>query len=311
MRLNKEMRVLLVKNNLKAFHFVFTRLIILFLLLLIIFSSEIVLPLKILSIVSYYVIFSFLGMAGISHELLHNTLFKKSVWNKIFFRTYSILSLSNYSFYEFTHWEHHKSPLLENDPKDLFKGRLSLKNFILWITFDVVSLKNRFRILFLNAIGIIPNKKIYSQILTQPDGIHIVRRIRRAAQFILFTHALICIFVIWINKPEMVFFITLAPFILTFFNKILAIAQHYGLEYNEDLFYSCRTAVLPNWLSYLYGNMNYHTEHHLFPGIPAYNLPLAHKHLYSSKDVEFHNLSIGFIGLLKDLKTHGLFSKSV
>jgi fatty acid desaturase len=53
--------------------------------------------------------------------------------------------------------------------------------------------------------------------------------------------------------------------------------QHIGLvdEY-PDFRVCCRTFELNPVLRFLYWNMNYHTEHHMFAGVPCYNLRRLH-----------------------------------
>jgi len=53
------------------------------------------------------------------------------------------------------------------------------------------------------------------------------------------------------------------------FEHSLAAPDAAGLE--------ARTVTSNRWLSLLNVNMNYHVEHHLFPGVPWYNLPRLHR----------------------------------
>ena len=54
--------------------------------------------------------------------------------------------------------------------------------------------------------------------------------------------------------------------------------QHAGLAENaKDHRKSTRTVILNHFFSFLYSNMEYHIEHHIFPKIPFYNLKKLHK----------------------------------
>lgn len=49
--------------------------------------------------------------------------------------------------------------------------------------------------------------------------------------------------------------------------------QHSGLADNtKDHRKSTRTVILNPFISFLYSNMEYHIEHHIFPKIPCHNL---------------------------------------
>jgi len=157
---NKLIRNLQKKNNFKAVNYTLTR--ILFHILLSISIYFLIQSnyffLTTLLLVLHFSSFSFMGLAGIGHELLHNTVFSNKTHNQIFYKVFCILTYNNYSFFEFTHWEHHKHSLSKNDPKDLFKGKINIFHLILLLTFDFKSFYRRVRILILNSIGIIPGK---------------------------------------------------------------------------------------------------------------------------------------------------------
>ena len=61
---------------------------------------------------------------------------------------------------------------------------------------------------------------------------------------------------------------------------LFALSQHVGLAVNvNDHRLNTRTIILGPLLSYLYLNMNYHLEHHLYPAVPYYHLPRLCKEL--------------------------------
>ncbi|HEX4916915.1 MAG TPA: fatty acid desaturase, partial [Limnobacter sp.] len=68
--------------------------------------------------------------------------------------------------------------------------------------------------------------------------------------------------------------VTCAAFVCTLPNRVLAKLQHASLARNQsDLRQSTRSVLLARPLALLYWNMNYHTEHHLHPSVPYFNLP--------------------------------------
>jgi fatty acid desaturase len=304
---NKLIRNLSKKNNLKAINFTLTRILFHILLSISIYFilQSNFLFLTILLLVLHFSSFSFMGLAGISHELLHNTVFSKKIYNQTFYKVFCILTYNNYSYFELTHWEHHKNPLSENDPKDLFKGKIDFFNLFLFLTFDFKTFFRRVRILFLNSIGIIPVK--ISKELFIKGSIN-QKKITQSARVILLYHIISSLMFIYFGVYEFIFLLTLAPFTITFFNKLLAISQHYGLPESSNDLISCRTILLNPFLSYFYANMNYHVEHHLYPGVPLYNLKKVH-HLIA-KEYDYPNLSKGIFGVIIDLKKKGLFSKN-
>jgi len=73
-------------------------------------------------------------------------------------------------------------------------------------------------------------------------------------------------------------FIALPRFYGGFLHFTQAITQHIGLA--EDVFdhrQNARTVLMNPVFSFLYSNMNYHVEHHMYPMVPFYRLPELHK----------------------------------
>ena len=59
---------------------------------------------------------------------------------------------------------------------------------------------------------------------------------------------------------------------------IYGYTQHAGLAENVlDHRLNCRTVYMNIINRYLYWNMNYHVEHHMFPLVPYHNLPKLHE----------------------------------
>lgn len=283
------------KSNLSAFKHILIRLFIQILLLFTcIYFIDINIIFFLLFSILYFFCFSFFGMAGISHELLHNNVFVQKKLNNFFFKFFMILTFNNYGYFMFTHWAHHKNTLQDDDPKDLFKGELSKRQLFFWIFLDFPAFMNRIKILTKNSFGIMP----------QNTPVEKRESIKFSARVVLLTQGLLLILFLKFNLFSFIFFLTLAPFTFTFFNKILAINQHYKLNNLEcdkdDHAFNSRTIILNKYVSFLYANMNYHIEHHYFPAIPFYNLPRAHRLVYDN--LEYNNLEVGLIESFKRLK---------
>ena len=59
---------------------------------------------------------------------------------------------------------------------------------------------------------------------------------------------------------------------------LFGLTQHTGLQEDiKDHRYSTRTVKLNPIFSFLYWQMEYHIEHHMFPNVPSYNLPKLHE----------------------------------
>jgi MocE subfamily Rieske [2Fe-2S] domain protein len=72
---------------------------------------------------------------------------------------------------------------------------------------------------------------------------------------------------------------------------IYGYTQHAGLAENVlDHRLNCRTVYMNRIHRFLYWNMNYHVEHHMFPLVPYHNLPLLHEIVKADMPKPYRNL---------------------
>ena len=69
--------------------------------------------------------------------------------------------------------------------------------------------------------------------------------------------------------------LTLPSYIANWLSYFVGLTQHCGLtEATTDFRKNTRSIRLPKFVEFLYWHMNWHTEHHMYAGVPCYNLPL-------------------------------------
>ena len=221
---------------------------------------------------------TFLGWAGAGHEYFHSTAFTHNGLNRFLFRLFSCATWSNWGWFETSHQLHHKYTLHILDPEGPQKNGFNLQR-ILWLTLiDVPTLFRRFRILFLNVFGKVPiqNKEL-SIVLREKSKF--IRRIRIGAISVFLFQGILFLL---ISQFSLVLAVVTAisPFTFTLINKIVEINQHFLMKQHVNNFQqNSRTTRFNPFIEYLYSNMNFHSEHHMFPGVPYYNLPKLNKHL--------------------------------
>ena len=68
------------------------------------------------------------------------------------------------------------------------------------------------------------------------------------------------------------------PFIANWLTYFVGLPMHCGLRDNVPDFRKCvRSITLPRFVEFLYWHMNWHTEHHMYAGVPCYNLGKLHR----------------------------------
>ena len=71
--------------------------------------------------------------------------------------------------------------------------------------------------------------------------------------------------------------ITASAFIANWGSYAVSMPQHCGLKANDPDFRKCARSITLNPLAeFLYWRMNWHIEHHMFAGVPCYNLKKLH-----------------------------------
>ncbi len=249
---------------------------------------------------------SFLGWAGIGHELFHRLVFTARWPNVVLFRLFSILTWSNYGYFEVTHPQHHRSPLGDKDLEASPQGRLTALGTLALLTVDVGAMWRRLRVLGLNAVGVVPDG-IFATMFA--PGSREVVRLRNGARAVLAGQALIVAACLALGAPYLAVAISLAPFCLTFPNRTLAALQHFNLSADEvrgSYETSTRTVVLDPITAFFYADMNYHLEHHHFPAIPHYNLRAVYETF--KRHSQHRHIEYGYWSGVKLLAREGFFT---
>mgnify|MGYP006207518493 FL=1 len=80
-----------------------------------------------------------------------------------------------------------------------------------------------------------------------------------------------------IGQPILALLISGSPFIANLWRYLVGVPMHCGLKSSDtDFRKSVRTITLDPLSEFLYWHMNWHLEHHMFAGVPCYNLKALH-----------------------------------
>ncbi len=261
---------------------------------------------SLLVLIPHFLTWSFLGWAGIGHELFHRTVFTRRWPNVLLFRLFSILTWSNYGYFEVTHPQHHRTPLGEKDLEASPQERLTWLGTLALLTIDIPAIWRRLRVLALNAAGTIPAGR-FARVFA--PGSREAIQLRNGARAVLAGQALILATCLAWGSPYLALALCLAPFCLTFPNRTLAALQHFNLSPDAgrgSFDASTRTVVLDPITGFFYADMQYHLEHHQFPAIPHYNLREVHA-IFRRQGGHRH-IEHGYWSGLKLLAREGFFT---
>jgi len=233
----------------------------------------------------------FRGIAA--HELAHGSVFRTKILNKIFLYLFSLLSWWDVFDYASSHTYHHRYTLHpEGDREVLLPIKPTIgKTFLLQMfTFNIWTQRGR----TLGGGGLIPTilftirsafgtpgkpdhtkaEWLNSLHADQPDQ-H--RRSIWWARTQLAFHAAVIVFAIVSGQWIWPFLLTFVAFTAGWAVYFCGLPQHCGLRDNVPDFRKCvRSNTLIPILEFLYWRMNWHLEHHMYAGVPCYNLKKLH-----------------------------------
>jgi fatty acid desaturase len=207
------------------------------------------------------------------HEFGHRTAFKTRALNDFFYEVTSFMAMMESYSWRWSHTNHHSRTIhvgydyeiAVTRPADLFK-------IFALETFGLFSVWSEFKKLVRHAFGIMT-----------PVGRDCVPESERGKMIWNSRLYLLVIggFIIWafaIHSFLPLMYIVTPQIYGRPLLQCITLTQHAGLAENLwDHRLSTRTVMLGPVLGFLYLNMQYHIEHHIFPQVPFYNLPKLHE----------------------------------
>ena len=224
-----------------------------------------------------------------AHELGHSTVFKTKILNQIFLYFYSCLGWWNHFDYSASHTYHHRYTLHPDGDREnllpisplvgpFFLVQLLTINLMTQTgrTFSKGGLCSTIYLTYLNALGRVGSLEVpaheWQQALHE-DQPELHKSSILWARFLMLFHSLVVLASIVSGYWSFALIISFSPFIANWCAYALGMTQHCGLKENDNDFRKAARSVKTNPLfEFLYWRMNWHTEHHMFAGVPCYNL---------------------------------------
>jgi len=206
------------------------------------------------------------------HELSHGTAFKSRWINEALYHLCSLMMLREGFFYRWSHSRHHTHTIIVGrDPEIQAPRPPDIWGLLVLDLFQIKSGPILLGRIFHNATGTLTTAGRHFVPETQRANIVWASRLYVG---VLVGVALAC-FSVGSVLPAM--FIILPRFYGYPLYQLLNLTQHTGLaEDVRDHRLSTRTIYMNPVLRFLYIDMNYHLEHHMFPMVPFYRLSEVH-----------------------------------
>jgi len=232
-----------------------------------------------------------------AHELGHGTVFKTKALNTFFLNAICLISWWDHYDYAASHTYHHRyTTHIQADRENVLPLSPSLHP---WLIFQLLTLslflkparnfsKGGFLwTVYLTARTALGKPSGHTDIASQEwlqalhsDQPESFSRSVRWSRVLLAFHSAVLIVALLTGWWVLPLVITLPSYIANIGSYLLGTTQHCGLmQNNSDFRKNTRSIKLHPFLRFLYWHMNWHTEHHMYAGVPCYNLKALAKEL--------------------------------
>lgn len=220
------------------------------------------------------------------HEAGHGTAFKTDWMNNALYEIASFMIMRESTVWRWSHTRHHSDTIIVGrDPEIAVPRPPNLRGIALGF-FNLPIYPKYFRQLWAHAFGrMLPAEKTYIPETEFP-------KIYRKARIHLLIYAVVVGTACVTRSILPLMYVGLVNLYGTWLTVIYGLTQHAGLAENVlDHRLNCRTVYMNPVNRFMYLNMNYHVEHHMFPLVPYHALPQLHEILK-------HDMPVPYSGLL-------------
>jgi len=233
------------------------------------------LPLLFVALFAHGTLGPFLG--GVAcHELSHRTPFRTKFWNDFFVKVFSFISWWDYVWFRPSHVRHHQVTVHHDyDGEVVLPQKFSFKdwqfclNLLAW---NPVGTWNLWKVWIQRALGRVEGDW-YEFVLPETNA-NLRREHRNWARLLVFGHAALVVIFLVTGHWFLIVLFTIGTQYCGWLGFLCGSPQHFGLSPNVSDFRLCCRTYTCSWLpGFLYWNMQYHIEHHMFPAVPFYHLP--------------------------------------
>ncbi|MEM7206189.1 MAG: fatty acid desaturase [Pseudomonadota bacterium] len=204
---------------------------------------------------------------ALSHETAHLSVFRTDRLNKIVLWITSLFYMEEPLHRRYTHANHHAYTW--HTGKDLQMPFDTPMTFRGWL-YEISGLS--MLIFHTKVLWALSTKRYTPTILSAMSGKRLAESTRNARIMVLIYLAIPVAAYYGITWP--IWFVVIPHFLGTPVMLLFTLIQHVELQENSPSLVDSTRSFRTNWLGrFLYANMNYHCEHHLYPLVPFYSLP--------------------------------------
>ena len=219
------------------------------------------------------------------HEMSHGTVFRTKKLNEVFGRVFGFAVLYPRDFDQIQHFAHHRYTQLWEGDGELARDRYSLASYLLWVM-GPTYWYTRVRRILRFSLGIVTEPYITDSLKPQ---------VIREARWLLAGYVLVAGLSLGFGSLLAVKLWLLPMLVMKPVHQLQNTIEHLGLPHVDTITENTRTTRTNALMRWMCWNMQYHTAHHAFPGVPCYRLPELHKTIFDENGRKPQTMSyLGF-----------------
>ena len=236
------------------------------------------------------------------HECSHGTAFKTRWMNDVVYNIACFMIMREPTIWRWSHTRHHTDTIIVGRDPEIITPR---PPDVLALALNIFALKNTYTFfgkLFLHAGGRLTDEEMTFVPAMERS------KVRGVARIYLAIYALVLIACVYERSILPAMFIGLPTLYGAWLSVYFGVTQHLGLA--EDVLdhrLNSRTVHMNPFFRFVYWNMNYHVEHHMFPMVPYHALPKLHEAIkadcpeaYSSTIAAYREILPALLRQLRD-----------
>ncbi len=205
------------------------------------------------------------------HEATHYTPFRSRWANTALGHFCGFLLLLPFEAFRIFHWDHHRyTQDAKRDPELARPKPATLSEYLIHIS----GLPN-----WRTRVAVVATHAVVGRVDQPWVAVEDRRLIVREARVYVLGYAIAILISIWLDTAALLWLWVLPAMAGQIFIRNYLLAEHTGCAENSDPYNNTRTTYTNGFVRFFAWNMPYHVEHHAYPGIPFYLLPLANERL--------------------------------
>lgn len=206
------------------------------------------------------------------HESGHGTAFKTDWMNNALYEIASFMVMRESIVWRWSHTRHHSDTIIVGRDPEIAVPRPADLVSILMAFFGLKTYPKYFRQIVMHCFG-----RVSAEERTFIPEIEFPKLFSRARIYVGLYVAVITLS-LCLHRILPLMLVGLTNLFGTWLMVVYGLTQHAGLAENVlDHRLNCRTVYMNRIHRFLYWNMNYHVEHHMFPLVPFHALPKLHE----------------------------------